>query len=58
MFYLEMESLSENENVTRIENEFCKILPNEVSVENEHMIEVLKENSSFQIKTSSIHERM
>ncbi len=32
-FYLEMESPSENENVTRIENEFCKILPNEVSME-------------------------
>jgi hypothetical protein len=58
MFYLEMESPSENENVTRIENEFCKILPNEVSMEKEHMIKALEENSSFQIKTSSIHERM
>ncbi len=53
-----MESPSENENVTRIENEFCKILPNEVSMEKEHMIKALEENSSFQIKTSSIHERM
>jgi hypothetical protein len=58
MFYLEMESPSENENVTKIENEFCKILPNEISMEKEHTIEVLDENSSFQIKNSSIHERM
>ncbi len=53
-----MESPSENENVTKIENEFCKILPNEISMEKEHTIEVLDENSSFQIKNSSIHERM
>jgi hypothetical protein len=58
MFCLEMESPSENENVRRIENEFCKILLNEVSMEKKHMIKALEENSSFQIKINSIHERM
>jgi hypothetical protein len=37
-------------NVTRIENEFCKILPNEISMEKEHIIKALEKNSSFQIK--------
>jgi hypothetical protein len=53
-----MEQSSQNENVIRIENEFCEILSNEVSIKENPLVEASKENPALQTKTSSIHERM
>jgi hypothetical protein len=53
-----MEQSSQNENVIRIENEFCEILSNEVSMEEDPLVESSKENPTLQTKTSSIYEKM
>ncbi len=53
-----MQQSSQNENVIRIENEFCEILSNEVSIEEDPLVKASKENPTLQTKTNSIHERM
>ncbi len=53
-----MEQSSLNENVIRIENEFYEILPIQVSMEDDPLVEASEENPTLQTKTNSIHERM
>jgi hypothetical protein len=45
-----MEQLNQNQNITRIENEFCEIISNEISMEEEPLTKALEENP--------IHEKM
>jgi hypothetical protein len=45
--FLEMEQSNQNENVIRIENEFCEILSNEVSMEEVLLVEASKENPTL-----------
>lgn len=45
-----MEQLNQNKNITRIENEFCEIISNEISMEEEPLTKALEENP--------IHEKM
>jgi hypothetical protein len=37
---------------------FVKFFPNEVSMEDDPLVEASKENPTLQTKTNSIHERM
>jgi hypothetical protein len=43
-----MESSRTNTNETVIENEYCDIFPNHVSMEKMFLIETMEENRSFQ----------
>jgi hypothetical protein len=45
-----MEQSSQNENVTRIENEFFEFFLNKISLENNLLSKALKENPNLQIK--------
>ncbi len=50
--------MNQNENITKIENKFCEIDPNEIIMKKEPWVEALKENPSLQTKTNFIKERM
>jgi hypothetical protein len=45
-----MEQSNQNQNITRIENEFCNFFSNEISMEQAPLIKALDENA--------IHEKM
>jgi hypothetical protein len=49
-----MEFSRTNENETIIENEFCDILPNQISMEKEPLIEILQENINLQTYSNVI----
>jgi hypothetical protein len=42
----------------RIEYKFCEILPTEIFMEKEPLVEALKKSPSLQTKTNFIKERM
>jgi hypothetical protein len=60
MLCYKLEQLNQNQNITRIENEFCEISSNEISMEEEPLTKVLKENpihEKMQVNLEKLHAR-